>query len=186
MNPTRIVTLLCFTLLLAAVPPARALVLPGGNPGGCRHCGAVDCWTGFEVADADVQKSNRKNKVIQKACCGGCTFHTKLCINEPTPRCTTVPIGAINAGIIFIPSGSSPGLQVPLPPLGGSAHLCGTETVLTVSEGQRAVIQSSAGSEPVSRYSDNDRLSLICKKNKKRTGCPSTCPTTTTGQVSGN
>ena len=94
MNPRRPASLLILGLVLASAPPTFALVLPGGKaPGEPRKVDkASDCWVGLEVADADVKSSNKKNKVINKACPGqACSFDTQVCANEPTKKCTTVP-----------------------------------------------------------------------------------------------
>src|SRR5947208_12243012 len=92
MNLRRPAYLLILGLVLASAPPTFALVLPGGKaPGEPRKVDkASDCWVGLEVADADVVASNKKNKVIQKACPNTtCLFHTQVCVDEATKKCPT-------------------------------------------------------------------------------------------------
>src|SRR3989442_15637145 len=92
MNLRRPASLLILGVALATAPPTFALVLPGGKaPGEPKKVDkASDCWVGLEVPDAEVKSSNKKNKVIQKAC-QVCTFDTEVCVNEPTKKCTSVP-----------------------------------------------------------------------------------------------
>ena len=171
MKPRPPASVLILGVALTAASPAFGVVLPGGRaPGESKKVDKVsDCWVGLEVCDADV-RTNKKNKVIQRPCGGACTFHTQVCVNEPTKRCTTVPP---LTGITV----DNPAL-VPPTDLSGT-HACGAEAALALGGGQRLTINvtgSAAAGGP-----DKDRFTLVCKRNLKNKGCGPGCgPTTTT------
>src|SRR5437870_191414 len=160
MNPRRPASLLILGLVLTSAPPAFALVLPGGKaPGEPRKIDkASDCWVGLEVADADVVASNKKNKVIQKACPNTtCLFHTQVCVDEATKKCPTASaltgITVDNASL------------VPPTDLSGM-HACGAAGDLTVSAGQRLTVNVTASA--ASGGPDADRFIFVCKKKPRR------------------
>src|SRR5437879_840333 len=162
MNPRRPASLLILGLVLASAPPTFALVLPGGKaPGEPRKVDkASDCWVGLEVADKDVKSSNKKNKIIQKACNGMCTFDTQVCVDEPTKKC---PTASALTGITV----DNPAL-VPPSDLSG-AHACGASAALTATSGQKLTINVTASA--ASGGPDTDKFIFVCKKNKKNKGC---------------
>jgi len=160
MNLRRPAYLLILGLVLASAPPTFALVLPGGKAKGesRKVDKASDCWVGLEVLDADVVASNKKNKVINKACPNqACSFDTQVCVNEPTKKCTTVPA---LTGITVDNSA-----LVPPTDLSG-AHACGTSGTLIVSAGSHLTVNVTASS--ASGGPDTDRFTFVCKKKPKR------------------
>ena len=164
MNPRRPASLLILGLVLTSAPPAFALVLPGGKaPGEPRKVDKLsDCWVGLEVPDAEVKSSNKKNKIIQKACNGSCTFDTQVCVNEATKKCTTVP--ALTGITVDNPA------LVPPSDLSG-AHACGDSAALTATSGQKLTINVTASA--ASGGPDIDKFIFVCKKSKKSTvSCP--------------
>ena len=164
MNPRRPASLLILGLVLASAPPTFALVLPGGKaPGEPRKVDKLsDCWVGLEVPDAEVKSSNKKNKIIQKACNGSCTFDTQVCVNEATKKCTTVP--ALTGITVDNPA------LVPPSDLSG-AHACGDSAALTATSGQKLTINVTASA--ASGGPDIDKFIFVCKKSKKSTAsCP--------------
>jgi len=162
MNPRRPASLLILGLVLASAPPAFALVLPGGKAKGesRKVDKASDCWVGLEVADADVKSSNKKNKIIQKACNGSCTFDTQVCVSEATKKCTTVP--ALTGITVDNPA------LVPPSDLSG-AHACGDSAALTATSGQKLTINVTASA--ASGGPDTDKFIFVCKKNPKNKKC---------------
>ena len=170
MNPRRPASLLILGLVLTSAPPAFALVLPGGKaPGEPRKVDkASDCWVGLEVADADVKSSNKKNKVISKACKGQvCTFDTQVCVNEPTKKCTTVPAltgVTVDNSLLVAPSDLS------------GAHACGASGSLTVNAGQKLTVNVTASA--ASGGPDTDRFTFVCKKMAGKKHCGTTTTTT--------
>jgi hypothetical protein len=170
MDPRGPVSLLVMSAALAAAPPTSALVLPGGRaPGEARQIDKTrDCWVGLEVCDTDVSATNKRNKVVQRSCVGSCTFHTSVCVDEPTKTCAVPALTDITVDNAAL---------VPPSVLSG-AHVCGAEAALAVSEGHRLTIEVTASAG--SGGSDSDRFTLVCKKIKKRKGCglkTTTCPT---------
>ena len=140
MEPRGPVSLLVMSAALAAAPPTFALVLPGGRaPGEARRIDKTrDCWVGLEVCDLDVSGTNKRNKVVQRSCVGSCTFHTSVCVDEPTKKCAVPALTGITVDNTAL---------VPPSALSG-AHVCGAEAALAVSEGHKLTIDvtASAGS----------------------------------------
>jgi hypothetical protein len=159
------------SMVLAAASPTFAVVLPGGRaPGESKKVDkAYDCWVGLEVCDSDVLKTNKRNKVFQRACVGPCSFHTQVCVNEPTKKCAMVPP---LTGITVDKTPLAPPCDL------SGAHACGAEAVLAVAEGQRLTINVKASA--ASGGPDNDSFTFVCKRNPKKKRCGSTtttCPT---------
>jgi hypothetical protein len=152
-------------LLLASVGVAgraSAVVVPGGGKA------SLDCAAGFEVEGTTNPTSvvGTKTKVSEKACAKSCTFSVKLCINEPVAGCTASAVTGFSV--------KPPSVTLPLPPLGGSAHVCGAATEITVAQKKVKKIKVSA---TTSGKPDKDVLILACKPNKKMTGCGTTTTT---------
>ena len=177
MNPRRPASLLILGLVLASAPPAFALVLPGGKaPGEPKKVDKLsDCWVGLEVVDADAAASNKKNKVIQKACpTTTCMFHTKVCVDEPTKKC---PTASALTGITVDNAALAPPADL------SGAHACGAEGDLTVTPGQRLTVNVTASA--ASGGPDTDRFIFVCKKIKSKKKCGTTTTTTGLGCTAG-
>jgi len=150
MNRSHLGCLVGVTLALAGGLPAWGAVLPGGGPK------KSDCYIGFEVRDSDVTMSNGKNRVDQQSVGGQCTFHVKLCVNEPVSGCTPADVTDITKA----PS------ELPKPAFSGSTHVCGDEGTITLSQKKKKkakrkikAIGIASASKP---KKDPDTLLLRC------------------------